>query len=597
MAETKVGWQKYTVGVVASWRETLVDAKSLPGAPFVLGAQSRTRYELSEQFVVRSCFETFEKMVLDAQASCNSMVILPRVSILGPKGSGKTTFFRWFVSKHCCERLVVYINEPSSLQALNKTCVKSLIFGLQALGPDNTAASQLLEKVLKWSTDITFDMFHTNWGNLVEMPDFKLLLEGAIIVVDQLKREGDVFDLFAGLQFNCSLYILVSSSGVLHHHNLEDGFQKRTYDYPVGEAEFKLLTKIHEEVLVKSGPMADLKSGESELTPNTFATVLLAWSMIETGGTVDDFVITAALKFYEAIKSDSDHLAQVVALIVSCEGGFPVEGITWECALDSNYFDITDRKMVRFHFPAYLTTLKRLVMGSVAYASILRTLLCSQEIVDRIDASALGVHVEAVLHLTWKEHMVIGWNQCYPLPSGVRGNGKRRNEQVVFKVQLCVEFNGDFPEGWQLLEWMSGGVKVLYLKPNKPNYWGFDMFIVQLKGVKVQIHAVQVTVSMSREHSVEAFFKDGKNFERNWEELLKLENTTVEWNFHMLTPETEKSGLPPGREGDDRFDQISFRDLVDAEDCVETCGVAIVKGFPALLEQKKQNKKLKQKAA
>lgn len=48
-----------------------------------------------------------------------------------------------------------------------------------------------------------------------------------ITLVDQLKREGGVFNLKT-LEFPVHIYIRVSSSGILHHHNVEGGYASCT---------------------------------------------------------------------------------------------------------------------------------------------------------------------------------------------------------------------------------------------------------------------------------------------------------------------------------------------------------------------------------
>ena len=121
---------------------------SLPQNPFPdCGDATRTRHEFKQRFVVRSCFKSWEDSLLTTPAT--------RISILGPKGSGKTTFLRWFVHKHCHTRLFVYLHDSVHLVQLNKDCVPALIFGLQALGPENAAAVALLAVVRVWSEDTT----------------------------------------------------------------------------------------------------------------------------------------------------------------------------------------------------------------------------------------------------------------------------------------------------------------------------------------------------------------------------------------------------------------------------------------------------------
>lgn len=74
----------------------------------------------------------------------------------------------------------------------------------------------MLEEVRAWPEDTTFDAFNTKWVNLVKEDTYRELLTGAIFVVDQLKRDGDVFKIATELRFPCFLYLAVSSSGVLH---------------------------------------------------------------------------------------------------------------------------------------------------------------------------------------------------------------------------------------------------------------------------------------------------------------------------------------------------------------------------------------------
>ena len=175
-----------------------------------MSATLRHRHELDGRFVLRDYFTDFSEQLWAARSANVSKKLEPLVSILGPKGSGKTTFFRWFVATQCTQRLVLYLNEPKSLSEVNVASVESLIFGLQALGhasDKNTseASLQLLELVLAWPPVVDFAQFHWRWRNLSKHPLFGELLCQAIVVVDQLKREGDVFELFTGVKFPCFL--------------------------------------------------------------------------------------------------------------------------------------------------------------------------------------------------------------------------------------------------------------------------------------------------------------------------------------------------------------------------------------------------------
>jgi len=398
-------------------------------------------------------------------------------------------------------------------------------------------------------------------------------------LVDQLKREGAIFDLFSKLKFSVHLYILVSSSGVLHHHNVDEGYQRLVYDYPVVVTEYNKMCTCTQEM------SSDAQS---------FSTVWLAWNFFDDGKkNLAKMVANKAQDFYNRVKDNEYILAQLIALIVSYECDCLVEGnVLMEDALDHNYFIINAEKKVCFHYQEYFTTLKDLVMGNDSYPNILRTLLGSEHLVNQVASDALGRLVEDALDLAWKDHMYLGWSQCYSFTNN--RNNKRINENVKFNVELRIDFGGDIPKEEQLKDWSDNEVNVVYLKPIKSNFPGFDMFVVQQsRGKMVVIHAIQVTILNSNAHSVGAF---SRGLRTQWETLFKRGDRDVAWRFHMVTPEVDIPILPPGvNEGDaSQFDQISFADLLDLPACTQQCGVQTVRSFPAMLAKKRQSQREKE---
>jgi hypothetical protein len=322
--------------------------------------------------------------------------------------------------------------------------------------------------------------------------------------------------------------------------------------------------------------------------------VMMAWELWKAPGftSIADTLIVAARKHYQRIADHKQRdilLPELLALVVSHELSEGVTGKIWQEALEDNYMDILSDGTVRFHYKPYAEELARLVKGGTVkqYARILHDLLSSPDIVRHISRSALGVHVEDALDLAWKEHACIGWSQSFRFPEGIKG-GKRSSDKVEFKDFLVVNFDGDFPKPEQLEAWTNHKFKMMYLKPNKPNYWGFDMFVVvwaKTGSTKVVIHPIQVTVSASKEHEVGAFFKPEKKFMETWAGLVRTPScNTVAWFFHMLTPETDTPKAPPGAKEGETFDQISFADLQDT--CTQDCLINVVKNLPSFLTPK-----------
>jgi hypothetical protein len=421
------------------------------------------------------------------------------------------------VLKHCRTRLVVYLHNATKLPQLDKDCMHALVYGLQALGPANNATVELLAEVRMWPEDLTFDKFHTKWSNLVKLSKYTDLLDDAVYVVDQLKREGPAFDIVTSLQFRCSLYVVISSSGVLHHHNTGDSFVPLVYDEPVEPDEFQLFLDKwsggqSEQDRKREGKVEKNKTegkGATTAVPEALPTVLVAWDVIEhhQQGTLDDFFKQRAQDLYTTLQHDDLLQVHLVALIVSSETNDTLDGVIWEKTMDLNYFGITADKHVRFYFPAYRDRLKALVVGDLlAYEGLLHTLLRTPEIVKLVENGAIGNHVEAALDLGWTRHRCLGWSHSFRLDPDFKGGRQRtQDETFTFADECMLKFDDICPvvEAFKVLFDAKKKIKLLYFNPTDSQYPAFDMFVVQLVSEKVvRIHAIQVTVSDSLKHSV-----------------------------------------------------------------------------------------------
>ena len=101
----------------------------------------RPRYELTDRFVKRNCYDGFEKSLLAISSAATGGKV-PAASVLGAKGAGTSSFFRYFVYKHCAQRLVVYVpNAGDDEDAIYSLLMEGLVFGLQCL---NTKKAKLL---------------------------------------------------------------------------------------------------------------------------------------------------------------------------------------------------------------------------------------------------------------------------------------------------------------------------------------------------------------------------------------------------------------------------------------------------------------------
>ena len=205
-------------------------------------------------------------------------------------------------------------------------------------------------------------------------------------MIDQLQREGDLFFALREEVITCAGYILISSTGILHHHNVSSVYKKLTYFYPVSPSE---LTAIDEG--------KTLSNYMGQLT-----TMLGAVSIME-GRNVQEIYANAARKHYETVKG-KDQLRMLLATVQSEEFGEAIEGSIWEDVLDSTYFWVDEAKNVKVADPKYMEELRKLLArDKVYYKKILTGLLSDQNIVNEVGSAALGVHVEALLDIMWQE--------------------------------------------------------------------------------------------------------------------------------------------------------------------------------------------------
>jgi hypothetical protein len=460
----------------------------------------------------------------------------------------------------------------------------------------------------------------------VKDAEYAELLEGAMFVVDQLKREGDAFKIVTTLRFQC-LYVVASSSGVLHRHNTGDSFLRLLYDEPVEPDEFQMFqqrfaTSSQKQTETKGKTEGKMEGGgktkgATATVTVPLPTVLVAWDVIERHekGTLGEFFKQKAQDFYTNLQQDSNRdklLIHFVTLIVSSETEHTLEGVIWEQVMDFNYFG-----EVRFYFDVYRDQLKILVMGEPrAFEGLLRTLLCSTDTVDLVHNGAIGVHAEAALDLGWMHHRFLGWSQSYPMRSKYKGKRQSVAVRFEFGEECMIAFDGVCPAVEVFADLRSGKIRTLYFKPTVTKYLGFDMFVVLwVSPVVMCIHAIQVTVSNSCDRPVGRFFdnEQKKDYVGTWEARIRGDTTEkirVQCQFHILKPEVDGARLPAGTPTSykDYFDQISFCNLLDGNSggisnsgnrCVSaSCGVVTVMSDACTdaLKQKRDKAKLKKKS-
>jgi hypothetical protein len=564
--------------IIEKWREFQIDTvKNLPTDPFPVTTDSRKRYELTDQFIKRDCFVEMENAILDESQS-RAFGKVPAVSVLGAKGAGKSTFFRYFVYKHCTTSLVVYVpNAGEDVDRLYSLLMEGLIFGLQCL--DTEEAKKLLVNVRERPLTGNFALFDTLWAQWLK--EYTDLCKNAYIVIDQLKREGAVFERLRSIPLDSAGYILISSTGILHHHNLSSVYRQLVYFYPVWRNELASID--NENVLGKL---------------DQITTMMGAFSLME-GQPVSDQFITAARKHYEEVR-EKGILKMLLAVVQSKESKEPIDGGIWEDALDPNYLFVDQNKMVQCTSPEYTEELRNLLSkDKVKYKQILMDLLSDPEIVEEVGNTALGVHVEALLDIMWQEFREISWSQQRKLLGTTAGRASRTKglKQISaekgesFKEIQPIRFDGAFPTEEDLQAVDCG--KAVYFKPTKTNYAGFDMFVLRKKLNRWIMYAIQVTVSKAADRGVDAF---NDAYVGGWNDLLSRslheENLDLDWEFYMLTPQDDPSPTRPSSVSTDiPIYQVDFRDLKTTG--VRNCGIRVVRDFVELLEKKRDRKKQK----
>lgn len=505
---------------------------------------------------------------------------VPAISVLGAKGAGKSVFFRYFFYKHCTKRLVVYVpNAGTNAERIYRKLVTGLIFGLQCC--NHSDAERMLDEVTSQPIMGNVENFCTLWSNLSQK--YTDLCLTAYIVIDQLQREGDLFVALSEEVIRCASYILISSSGILHHHNVSSVYKKLTYFYPVSPSELSTI------------------AGDKALNNNLDQqmTMLGAISMVENRNVQEIYVI-AARKHYENVKR-KNQLNMLLATVQSRDLEETINGSIWEDVLDPNYFWVDEARFVKVVDQTYMEELRRLLTeDKVNYKKILTDLLSEQNIVNEVGNAALGVHVEALLDIMWQEYNTISWSQERKLGSGTNRNSRSRATKKIpalpgkkFKDIQPVCFDGMAPEQADLedLDWN----KPMYFKPRATNYAGFDMFLLGKEGRTYFLIAFQVTVKNAKDHAVKAF---DHRYRTGWNNLLQpyLKNKEcspdLDWRFYMLTPESNP-GLDLPSSGHEQIPiyQVGFRDLIPSGDL--KCGIKVVNDFVDLLEGKPQMKKQK----
>lgn len=579
-------WELYAEESVLPWKDfaDTDELKNLPGEPFLV-SDKRKRYELTDRLIKRQCFDLVEQDIENEIEDANSNMRVPAISVLGAKGAGKSTFFRYFFYKHCTKRLAVYVpNAGTDANAIYQKLIAGVIFGLQCL--DKDAARRLLLEVRKAKDNgdhYHFVFLWENWSK--KYPD---LCQSSYILIDQLQREGELFETVKNNPIRAGCYILISSTGILHHHNVTSGYGKLTYFYPVKLQE---LAPIDEEGKLGSAGVGQL------------VTMMGAISILEDEiEDLQDHYKKAALKHYQNVTALGRDYEKRLLAVVQAEGlSEKIEGVIWELVLDVNYFWIRADYKVGIASPVYMRALKELrVQDKVAYKRVLKDLLSDAAIVENVGNAALGVHVEALLDLEWQALKAFSWSQQRLLSSGATRSSRFKAQTHINGVKgrtfdnvQPISFDGKTPttdtDEWKELDWNYP----VYFKPNKSNYEGFGMFVfvrVHHRGVMC---AIQVTVSDARKHDIDAF---DASFLNDWNSLLKQynNNKSPDWEFYMLTPEDNPQQVTPKISADvEKFNipiyQISFADLAHSGDL--NCGIAVENRFPELLKAKQEKKK------
>lgn len=499
------------------------------------------------------------------------------MSVLGAKGAGKSVFFRYFCYKYCTKNLVVYVPDAGMNEgAIFGKLMKGLIFGLQCVkeAPDHTEAKKkFLREVRGQPLYVSMGgvgRFWSLWGQwLIRYPQF---CKTAVVVIDQLQREGTLFEDLRSYPIVCSGYILISSTGILHHHNVSSFYGKLLYFFPVSPDE---LASVDKEK--KLGPLGEIM------------TMLGAISILE-GQSVEQILINAARKHYTEVKGQK-LLPMLLAVVQSEEAQEAIDGSIWEDVLDPNYMWVGEDKMVSVAAPQYRQELGRqLKEEKVEYKQLLVNLLLDQGIVDEVGNGALGIHLEALLDIIWQEEQQIAWKWRKNLKSKVKQSPRTEaissiradSGEAINDIQP-LHFGGTVPSDEEKLEKINWNGNV-YFKPTSTSYAGFDMFL--LKGTKTmkrpEMYAIQVTVEDAAHHGVEAF---DESYLASWNNLIKTKTgKDVKWTFYMLTPQANPPAVcPVSKFKDIPVYQVGFHDLTAGGTDMQ-----VVNDFPKRLQATKE---------
>lgn len=161
-------------------------------------------------------------------------------------------------------------------------------------------------------------------------------------MIDQVKRKGVVFERLRNIPLDCAGYILISSTGILHHHNLSSVYMQLVYFYPVSPSELASIDK--------NNVLGNL---------DQITTMMVAFSLVE-GQPVSDQFITAARKHYQEVK-EKGIMKMLLAVVQSKESKESIDGGIWEDALDPNYLFVDSKKMVQCASPEYIEELSKLL--------------------------------------------------------------------------------------------------------------------------------------------------------------------------------------------------------------------------------------------
>ena len=362
-------WSVYPDNQVAAWQGFDAAAKLtiLPANPFLVTSDARPRYELTNRFIMRECFPIFEKSLLKASESAADGKRVAAMSVLGAKGAGKSVFFRFFCHKHCSKHVVVYVPDAgTNVDGIYRKLITGLIFGLQCFkastSQEKLAQESFLAEVRRQPLTGTLALFQSLWANW--NVDYHELCAASYFVIDQLQREGDLFDQLCSDPIACAGYILISSTGILHHHNVSTIYEKLVYNYPVSPAEL--------------APFDEKKKLDNvgEIT-----TIMGAISILEEEPVASLFK-NAAQKHYKKCVKEDHLLNMLLAVVQSEESGEAIDGSIWEEVLDPNYLWVGENKMVMVANKEYVNELRELLRDDkVQYKKILMDLLSNQDIV------------------------------------------------------------------------------------------------------------------------------------------------------------------------------------------------------------------------